>query len=274
MSFAGAYRLVRRLPSPLRNIVRLISNRYFERTGYPLTGVAAGLRVVGTIYGSYLDGSYEPGVASILTQIIKPGSICVDVGAHLGYFTLLMAKCAGAQGRVIAFEAYPPNAEQLRANVKVNHYQNRVRIENVAISDGTLEKVTIFSGRAQLPAEYNIVGHDITGRATVPVMQLAATSLDAYFSHNTRIDLIKMDIEGAEADALKGMRQLLRRCQPIVLVEFHDEAGWAGRAELIDAGYTLFDIQSGVPVPIDLDAPARVYHCLAVPPEQAKKVGS
>jgi FkbM family methyltransferase len=220
----------------------------------------------------YLEGSYEPEVCQIIMRLVQPGWMCVDVGAHVGYFTLLLAKLVGEHGRVIAFEAHPTNARLCRSNVGINGYEGRVQVENMAVSDGTYHWVKLFPGRGHSSAEWNIVGHDVEGNPSQPELEVPATSLDTYFPPGSHVDFVKMDIEGAEAQALRGMRRILQECRPLVLVEFHDENGWTGKEELFIAHYCLYDVRNGRWLDNGLEV-ERVYHCLAVPEERLEDIG-
>ena len=264
MGLKWIYKWGRHLPRPVRALVRPLADRYFELCGYPLAGALAGCRMLGKHLGFYLEGGYEPEVCQIITRIVKPGWVCVDVGAHVGYFTLLLAKLVGEHGHVIAFEAHPENAEQIRSNVRINGYEARVQVENMAVSDGNYHRVKLFPGRKHSSAEWNIVGHDVEGNPTQPELDVPATSLDSYFPPGSRVDFVKMDIEGAEAQALRGMRRLLQEYKPLVFVEFHDESGWTGRKELLAVHYCLYDLENARWLDSELDV-RRVYHCLAVP---------
>lgn len=261
--------IYKRLPQFVLRLLGIdrLGRLYIERNGWPLSGVLTGYRMTGRGVGSYLEGAYEPDVCRVIVQTVRPGWVCVDVGAHNGYFTLLLAKLVGETGRVVAFEAHPDNAATVRRNVALNHLQARVRVEDMAISDGTCDRVRLFPGRDHSSSEWNIVGHDVEGKKKQPELEVLATSLDTYFPAGSRIDFVKMDIEGAEAQALAGMRRVLQESQPAVLVEFHDAAGWAGREELLNAGYALYDVSNGQWLDPDRDVD-RVYHCLAVPQER------
>lgn len=272
MSLERGYKWGRHLPRPVRALVRPLANRYFELSGYPLAGALAGCRMRGKVIGSYREGSYEPEVCQTIMRIVQLGWVCVDVDAHVGYFTLLLAKLVGERGRVIALEAHPENVEQLRSNVRINGYEARVQMENMAVSDGTCQWVKLFPGRGHSSAEWNIVGHDVERNPTQAELEVPATSLDAYFPSGSRVDFVKMDIEGVEAKALRGMRRLLRDGRPFVLVEFHDENCWSGRQELLIAHYCLYDIRNARWLDGELDV-QRVYHCLAVPRERLADIG-
>lgn len=272
MSLEWIYKFGRCLQRPLRVIARHLTNRYFEHRGYPLSGALAGCRMRGKFFEAYLEGNYEPEVCQTIIQIVQQGWVCVDLGAHVGYFTLLLAKLVGEHGRVIAFEAHPENARQLRANVRINGYKVRVQVENKAVLDRECHYVNLFHGRMHSSFEWNIVGNDVRGNPTQAELEVPATSVDAYFPPGSRVDFVKMDIEGAEAKALRGMRRLLQECKPLMLVEFHSEDGWAGRYELFAAHYCLYDVRNARWLDKKLDL-ERVYQCLAVPREQLADIG-
>jgi FkbM family methyltransferase len=150
-----------------------------------------------------INGVYEPFETDLLKKLIKPGSVVLDIGANIGYYTLLFAKLVGPEGRVYAFEPDPTNMELLKKNIAVNGYQN-VIMEQKALSD--------HSGTIQLFLnDGNKSDHRIfdsgDGRQAINIETI---SLDEYFSSlDVNIDLIKIDIQGAEIIAFQGMRQTL-----------------------------------------------------------------
>jgi FkbM family methyltransferase len=157
--------------------------------------------------------------------------------------------------------------------MQINGLQARVRVENIAVSDGAQQVVDLFAGRQASSSEWNIVGHDLANSQTSCVLTIPATSLDAYFPEGSRVDFVKMDIEGAEAQALYGMRDLLRRSRPLLLIEFHDDSNWEGRHCLLDNDYRLLDLSATSWIESPQDSP-RVYQCLAVPRERAAQINS
>jgi FkbM family methyltransferase len=213
------------------------------------------------------EDSYEPDVRRALGALVQPGWTCADVGAHHGAITRQLARLVGPSGRVIAFEAHPENVRELERTVAAEHLDGCVRVENLAVTDGSRTRVELHAGRRHASAEWNIVGIDLEGRPTPPELEVPATSLDTYFeSHEAAVDLVKIDVEGAEREVLVGMRRLLRERRPELILEFHDEAGWGGRQELFDAGYDLYAM-SGARLDPAKDVERR-YHCLALPRER------
>jgi FkbM family methyltransferase len=163
---------------------------------------------------SYLNGVYERGTTSLFQRIVKPGMMVVDVGAHIGYFTLLAARLVGETGKVYAFEPEPENFALLAKNVEVNRYRNVVcRQQAVCQETGSAE---LFLGKYSITHSLSRpAGSDGAGSISAET-----TSLDDFFAREgwPSIHLVKMDIEGWEWSALAGMTELLRRCRHLKLV--------------------------------------------------------
>jgi len=228
--------------------------------GWRLSGVLEGRRLCLSRCSSgehqLLAPRYEAEVCNAMRGLLCPGWTCADVGAHIGYMTLLMAKLVGAGGHVYAFEAAPENAQLLQQNVRLNGYERRVTVENCAVADGLEPETTLFAGPSTFEAT-------IMARGWQALCRVPAIALDRYFASGQRLDFIKMDIEGGEVRALPGMKRLLREAGPIVLLEIHDIGGPAV-AHLEAAGYVLYDMAFH---PVNGDGVRRLRHCLAAPPD-------
>jgi FkbM family methyltransferase len=161
------------------------------------------------------DHQYEPHLTRQLRALLGPGAVFVDVGANIGFFTLLAASRVGPKGRVHAFEARADNLALLRRSVADNGFAN-VEVHQCAVSDRAGSLAFFASGTWY--SNGRIVGDDEAGSEQLP--RVAAVALDAALADAPRIDVVKMDIEGAEARALAGMRALLRRHRPVLLTEF------------------------------------------------------
>lgn len=204
--------------------------------------------------------AYEPDVQAYIRGLVRPGWTCADVGAHEGIYTRLLAELVGESGRVVAFEAHPENARRLRSSLGDEH-RGRVTVERLAVTDGAEERVTLHPGRGRASQEWNVTGIDLEGRPTPGELNVPAVSLDAYFADRS-LDFVKLDVEGAEALVLRGMRRLLREGRPAIVVEFHTREGWDGRTELLDAGYRLLTT-TGDAIDAGPEA-ARVYQVVAL----------
>lgn len=158
-------------------------------------------------------GSYEPEVRKTVMQFLQPGMTMIDAGANIGYYTLLAARAVGTGGHVYAFEAVPCTAALLRKNIEVNGYSSQVTIVPKAVIDRS-SQVRIFLNYETSGASSMFWGH---GEDFVDV---EGVSLDEFFSKQgwPPINIIKMDIEGAEKLALKGMRELSQRNPELKLI--------------------------------------------------------
>jgi FkbM family methyltransferase len=199
---------------------------------------------------------YEPEFTTAIERVVQPGWICADVGAHVGNITETLLRLVGKEGSVIAFEAHPANAAELRERFGRSSV---VEVVNAAVSDGACDRLALYAGRHAHSTEWNVVGHDVDGVPTRQELEVPAVSLDTWFSTDEPLHFVKIDVEGAEGLVLAGMRRVLREQRPVVAIEFHDEAGWAGRQELLDAGYGLSGTNGS---PVDPDGP-RIYHVIA-----------
>jgi FkbM family methyltransferase len=161
------------------------------------------------------DGQYEPHLTAKLRALLAPGAVFVDVGANIGWFTLLAAAQVGAEGRVHAFEARTDNVALLRRSLADNGFAH-VDVHPCAVSDRPGSLAFFASGTWY--SNGRIVGDDEPGSEQLP--RVPAVTLDEALADAPRVDVIKMDIEGAEAKALAGMGALLRRHRPVLLTEF------------------------------------------------------
>lgn len=160
---------------------------------------------------------YEPYLTSYLNTTLGPGDVFVDVGAHIGYYTLLASKRVGWSGHVYAFEPHPGLFDILEGNVKGNRRSRNVTLVKGAVMDFNSENGTLFPSEANSgDHRANYQGH---GREMIRVEYI---TLDDYFE-DTEVTTIKLDIQGAEPYALRGMTELLNRNDPVILTEFWPE---------------------------------------------------
>lgn len=230
---------------------------WYARRVWRLKGPVLGARLTGTDVGMYLNAEYEPRVTSAILETVHEGWTCADVGAHKGYFSILLGRAVGPFGRVYAFEAHPENAEECHRNLELNGLASRVVVENLAVLDRT-GTVTLSASSTESSAEW----HVDPANQTASGPQVDARSLDDYFRGGPELRFVKIDVEGAEHSVLKGMSTILERDRPVIIVEFHDDVGWAGAEILRDAAYLLIDLSTGQTIPAGGE---RAYHCLATP---------
>lgn len=157
-----------------------------------------------------LNRRYEPHVTAAMLPFLQPGKVVVDIGANIGYYTLLAASRLGSQGKVIAFEPGVDNCALIQMSLRANNFQNTV-LHSLAIAD--VDGVVGFN----MDDSNGRISRD---NPAVNRYQVQAVTLDLFLQDEPRIDLIKIDIEGAEGRALVGMRRLLQRHHPIIFTEF------------------------------------------------------
>lgn len=155
----------------------------------------------------YVFGTWEPTLSTLLRTHLRPGDVFVDIGANVGYFTMLAAHAVGASGHVIAVEPVPATVRKLRKNLAANGAGN-VTVLPYAASDAA-GHVQIFSGP---PTNVGKSGTSPVagGRAVGPVRQVVAA--DAVPVHlRASLRAIKVDVEGDELRVLRGLQPLLER---------------------------------------------------------------
>lgn len=165
--------------------------------------------------------SYEPETTLVWQGLVFPGMTVVDLGAHVGYFTLLACRELAQRGRVYAFEPQPSARELLEKNVAANGYQGIVAVVPKAVSSAA-GNATLFTGQTDV-AETSLFPRIGVEGSTVEV---ECTTLDAFFESEgwPSIDIMKMDIEGAERAALQGMPEVSRRNPQLkLIIEFNPE---------------------------------------------------
>jgi len=160
------------------------------------------------------DGVWEPREGAVLRELVSPGMAALDVGAHCGYFTLMLAHLVGEKGEVVAIEPEPDNHALLVANLHAAGIANVRPIEAAAWrSSGEAIPLSL--------SETNTGDHRSycwgSGRTFVEVESLALDELEPPLE---RLDVVKLDTQGTEHVAIEGMRETLTRFSPLLLLEF------------------------------------------------------
>ena len=201
----------------------------------------------------FASGELEPELQARLPALVGPGAVVWDVGAHVGFFALSLARVVGPDGLVVAFEADDANVEALRAAVDRNGLTN-VEIRSVAVwsTPGTVEFERRSDGAGATHGAVVDSGSGVT---------VLATSLDAEAKERRSPDLVKIDVEGAEEQVLLGARRLLMEHRPVVVCEVHVTR--RGHEDLLPRVRSLLE-QAGYTVE-ELDPGRRPVHLLATP---------
>jgi FkbM family methyltransferase len=200
-----------------------------------------------------LDGVWEPWISRVFVDVVKPGMHVVDIGANLGWYSILAAGRVGPKGRLSAFEANPVLCDLVFRSLVVNGFADRSAVVNKAVfsETTTLEFRTLkrLTGGGSLYLQPSTAD---TLRDELITLQVPATRLDDYFAAGARVDVIKVDAEGAEPHILKGAQRVLRENRNLQLiieceVSRFAQAGWSIETfagELDELGFAIFRIEN------------------------------
>jgi FkbM family methyltransferase len=205
-------------------------------------GPMAGLLLVPGEHVSHahLRGVYEQATLQAVDRLVKPGMVCYDLGASIGYLSLLMAREAK---KVYAFEPAPHANQEIRKHAGAN------RMENITIVP---EAVSDYEGEATFGLTDVAYGSGIVeGETRWPTITVKVTTLDAFAQVHEPPAFIKIDVEGAEGRVLAGAPNLLSRTRPVLCCELHSqEAAQRVQEILAGHGYTISTLE-GRPFVID-----------------------
>jgi FkbM family methyltransferase len=176
------------------------------------SGPMAGVKLIPGLHVSHahLRGVYELATLEALDRLVPPGSICYDLGASIGYLSLLMARKAK---HVYAFEPAPHAAEEIRKQAIANG------MENITV---VTEPVSNNQRDVHFAVTDVAYGSSISGpQSRWPELQLRTTTLDVFAKHHPLPDFIKIDVEGEEVRVLEGASRILELKRPILCCELH-----------------------------------------------------
>jgi FkbM family methyltransferase len=164
-------------------------------------------------------GEWQPEVWDALAASLSQDSVLLDVGAHIGIFTLKGARQVGSQGRVIAFEPNPETAALLRENISANHLEN-VTVEEIACTDKP-QLLTLFAAPTNNTGASSLSRANAAYGASPRPFQVRGRPIDDVIRELQldRVDAMKIDVEGAELQVLQGAQETLKRFHPRIVVE-------------------------------------------------------
>jgi FkbM family methyltransferase len=205
-------------------------------------GVAAGLRfnAAGANAG-YALGTTEPLVQELVRTIVKPRDVLYDIGANVGFFTVLTARLVGPAGAVIAFEPLPETAKAARRNADLNGFTH-VTVFTAAVGRR--------AGAAKLELREESTWARLADESTTgPTVDVEVVAIDDLVDAGRLRppDFVKIDVEGAEIDVIEGMRRTISAHRPVILCEMHGRnAAFASLMESLD--YSVRSLEGDVPV--------------------------
>ena len=179
-----------------------------------------------------MSGGFEKAETEFAIEQARPGTVAIDVGANVGMFTVPLALAVGPSGRVLTIEPSPDNVERLERNVDLNLLENVV-VEPIAVGDRAGQVVLQLASDPGFHSTAEIA----ESRSAEETLTVQAETLDQVWlrAHAPNVSFIKIDTEGSEDAVLRGAEQILRACQPALLVEakgrdrVRDLDAWLGR---------------------------------------------
>jgi FkbM family methyltransferase len=191
---------------------------------------------------AWREGREEAQMTALFKQAVEPGDVVLDIGGYLGYFTLLAARAAGPEGRVIVVEANPQSQELLERNIERNGFGERVALHRTAVA-ATPGTATFYWDASDGSTSGLARPENLGGTYEVPV-----ATIDALLAGEPPLDVVKIDIEGGEVGALAGMQKTLASAKPglKLFIELNPEAlenaGTSGEALLAQLRAAGFEI--------------------------------
>ena len=231
----------------------------------------------GTLDERLLNGDFESSELRFVESYLQAGMTVLDIGAHHGLYSLLAAKRVGRNGRVRSFEPSPRERKSFKRNLRINGFRN-VQIESFALGSS--------AGRAEL---FLVEGaEDVCNSLRPPAAEVTTTKvsvevrpLDEYLQRQKieKVDFIKLDVEGAELEVLRGAKRLLSSAErPMILAEVQDirTAPWGYRAEEIirhleELGFGWYGLsEAGSLIALDTTATSYDGNYVACPNERRR----
>jgi FkbM family methyltransferase len=190
-----------------------------QQDGVILHGAGQGLRFnAARSHSGFILGNHETDVQKFLIRVLRPGMVYYDVGANVGFFATIAARLVGPSGKVLCFEPVPENARQIQYNAQLNGFDNViVRCEALGSSNRTETFHTSAEPTWGMLTTVGKLPEKVSGEIEVKVR-----TMDSLYAEGLPCpDVIKMDIEGAEAEALRGARETLSAHRPLLVIELH-----------------------------------------------------
>lgn len=169
----------------------------------------------------YLRGTYDQRSVTLFLELLKPGAVVYDLGAHAGYYSLIAARAVAPEGKVYAFEPLLHNLTLLRGHVSSNRLHS-ITVMPLAVS-ASVGQATLDLGKGTGRAHLSRAGNPAGSGGGARGIDIQVTTLDAQVASGTIAppDVIKMDVEGAEAEVLTGAAATLSQYRPSLLISVH-----------------------------------------------------
>ncbi len=206
----------------LKNIVYSILIFYFKlkpKTVVTRDGIKYSLDRTELIDRSIYFGAWEKTTIKFIKKYVKPGFVVIEVGANVGSHTLTIAKCAGDKGKVFAFEPTNFARKKLQKNISLNHgFEKIIKVENYLVTDNDNH-----IPNRNIKSSWNVLDKESSSSELVTSESI---SLDFFYKGRdlSRIDVIKIDVDGYDFKVISGAEELLKKFKPVVYIELCEYA--------------------------------------------------
>lgn len=215
----------------------------------------------------YLMGGFEREALCAYSRLVRPGDTVVDIGANVGAHTLPLAALVGDAGRVVAIEPTDYAVEKMRRSIALNDgIAKRISVVQALLVDGERQRAPSMV-HSSWPLEEAGEVHPVHRGRLMPVSRARVITLDEILGElgHSRIDVIKLDVDGAELGVLRGASHTLRAWRPLIIMELaphvHEERG-SSLGELVSLvttfGYEFRDLATERPLPAEARELAKV----------------
>lgn len=213
----------------------------------------------------YWLGIYEPQLIKAIYDFCKTGMIVYDVGANLGYISLVFARVVGMDGQVYAFEPLPANIQRITEHIALNSFQSVIHLIPCAVSNCEGREIFLVHQEHAMGKLAGSSGRNITYVNRIQVNSLRLDDF-VYRDGNPCPDVIKIDIEGGGIKAIPGILRLLAEARPILFMELHgpeeQQVAWNAFKE---NSYVIRKMQKGYPEVTRMDALKWKEYIIAMP---------
>jgi FkbM family methyltransferase len=249
--------LARAAIAPARWWLRRGSIRVTGGLGFGLRMSLAHLPMSHAHAGALPHGWLEVSVQEALRRLLGEGKVFCDIGANVGFFSLIGSRLVGDSGRVYAFEPAPGNAAAIRENIGLNGMHNAEVIESAVGAEPGREKLLLVEDLS-----WSHLESQGWHPRTSTTLEVDVVTIDQLVAEG-RIrppDVVKIDVEGSEIDVIHGMRETLTRHKPTLVCELH-ETNDAFLAAMEEVGYRAVNLEG----PESLSGAPMSVHALAEP---------
>jgi FkbM family methyltransferase len=188
-----------------------------------------------TRFHRYFEQDYELNNINFINNYVQNKAVIIDVGAHIGLLSVILAKRAGNGGKVYSFEPTPSTFQILKETIKINHLDAVIVPVNAAVSN-TEGKATFYVTNF-VAHNSNSLSNNLRNYGNERGIEVDVTSIDSFTHQNKtgKIDVIKIDVEGAEYSTLKGASRVIDESRPFIILALHPDS-------IVNFGDTLSDI--------------------------------